>query len=256
MTASIMVALIAAVAALVTSVISLVGQKRTAAYQNALTTEREKSSRAEVLQQIMLKYRQPLLQAATDLQSRLYNIVRGQFLQVYGRGSERGKRYAIHSTLFVFGEYFGWIEALRRDVQFLDMGSEDQNRKLQDCIEHITGEFLRDDLEKEFRLFRGQQRAIGEIMLTTRDSCISHECIGFAKFTVQLNDSATSDWFRSLEDDLDRLIERDSIVSSRISRIQWALVNLMDALDPDQLRVPSNRRDRLPVANHLGARVD
>jgi hypothetical protein len=130
MNAAIIAALIAAIAALITSIVSLIGQRRTTALQHRLDMQRDADNRAAQLQELMTKYRQPLLQAATDLQSRLYNIVRGHLLQVYGRASVDEKAYTIESTLFVFGHYFAWVEALRREVQFLDMGGDEPNRRV------------------------------------------------------------------------------------------------------------------------------
>lgn len=194
--AVIIAALITATAALITSIVSLIGQRRTTALQHKFELQRDTDNRAVQIQQIMTKYRQPLLQAATDLQSRLYNIVRGHLLQVYGRGSANEKAYTIESTLFVFGQYFGWVEALRREVQFLDMGGDEQNRQVQDCIERVTSEFLRDDLEPEFRLFRGQQRAMGEVMLAPRLEGGGLECVGVATFLRRVNEPDVDTWFK------------------------------------------------------------
>jgi len=40
------------------------------------------------------------------------------------------REYTIQSTLFVIAQYFGWIEILRRDIQFLDLGNVKENREL------------------------------------------------------------------------------------------------------------------------------
>src|SRR4030095_15424503 len=110
-------------------------------------------------------------------------MVRGRRLQIYGRVEPDEQQYTVENTLFVFAEYFGWVEALRRDVQYLDLGADAANRSVQECLERITGELLRDDLEPELRLFRGQQRAVGEIMLVPRSSGGGLERIGFATFS-------------------------------------------------------------------------
>jgi hypothetical protein len=243
--AAIIAALIAATAALITSIVSLISQRRTTALQHKLEMQREAGNRAAQIQQIMTKYRQPLLQAATDLQSRLYSIVRGHLLQVYGRGSADERAYTMESTLFVFGQYFAWVEALRREVQFLDMGVDEQNRQVQDCIERITSEFLRDDLEPEFRLFRGEQRAMGEVMLAPRVEGSGLECIGVASFRRRVNELDVDAWFKKLRQDLDRLTQRSAVSSRRVERIQGALIDLMDCLDPQGVRIPRNRREKL-----------
>ena len=243
--AAIIAALIAATAALITSIVSLIGQRRTAALQHELAMRREADNRAALLQQVMARYRQPLLQAATDLQSRLYNIVRGRFLQIYGGGSAEDRSYTIDSTLFVVGEYFGWVEALRRDVQFLDVGDDQHNRRVQECIERIASEFLRDDLEPELRLFRGQQRAIGEVMLAPRSGSGGLECLGIATFVRRVHDAELAPWFSRLRQDL-AILTREPVVSSRrIEHIQGALVDLMDCLDPQGVRIPARRREKL-----------
>lgn len=241
----VLAALIAAITALFTSIASLVAQWRTATLQNELTVRRDEVQRVVELQRIMSRYRQPLLQAATDLQSRLYNVVRGRFLQIYGRGSGEEQQYTVENSLFVFGEYFGWVEALRRDIQFLDVGEEEGNRKLQACIERVASEFLRDDLESEFRLFRGQQRAIGEVMLTSRSGGDGLECIGMATFAKKMVDPEFGRWFGKLQSDLQKLTERPEVLSRRTEHIQGTLIDLMDCLDPKGVRIPASRRQKL-----------
>jgi hypothetical protein len=244
MSVSVIVALIAAGAALLTSIVSLVSQRRVTTLQNELTLYRDRENRAIELDQVMARYRQPLLQSATDLQSRLYNIVRGNLLQIYGRGTTTEQTYTVENTLFVFGEYFGWVEALRREVQFLDSGNEERNRQVQSCLESIASAFLRDDLENEFRLFRGEQRAIGEVMLVARNGNEKLECVGFAAFTKRLAEPDVARWFAKLREDLNRLCERSTVSSNRIALIQGSLIDLLDCLDPNSIRVP-NRRKRL-----------
>ena len=168
---------------------------------------------------------------------------------MYGRGTEDERQYTFENSLFVFGEYFGWVEALRREVQFLDMGGDEQNRRIQACIERVTSKFLRDDLEKEFRLFRGQQRAIGEVMLVPRSNEGSVECVGMATFTKRLADSEFSRWFGRLQSDLEQLTQQPKVSSRRIEHIQGALIDLMDCLDPEGVRIPSGRRQKLTTVS-------
>jgi hypothetical protein len=153
----------------------------------------------------------------------------------------------------VFGEYFGWVEALRREVQFLDVGADEPNRQVQNCIERITSEFLRDDLEDEFRLFRGQQRAIGEVMLASRHGGGGLECIGVATFVGRLRDADFAPWFNKPRQDLERLTQRPTVSSRRIERVQRALIDLMDCLDPHGVRIPRNRREKLVSSDTSGS---
>ena len=70
----------------------------------------------------MSRYREPLLRAASDLQSRIYDIVGQKFLACHlQQGGPADQEYACRNTMFVFAEYLGWVEILRRGVQFLDL---------------------------------------------------------------------------------------------------------------------------------------
>src|SRR5882724_957093 len=71
----------------------------------------------------MGRYRDAMLWAAFDLQSRIYNILYGYELDrlparkgfLTGfllEGTERQANYARRSTAFLFAEYFGWVEIL------------------------------------------------------------------------------------------------------------------------------------------------
>ena len=125
-------------------------------------------------------------------------------LKCTGAGREDERRYTIENSLFVFAEYFGCVEALRREVQFLDFGVDEENRKTRACLEGIASAFLRDDVEREFRVFRGRQRAIGEVMLMPRGSGGGSECIGMATFTSDwpiLSSAAGCGHFRTILND-------------------------------------------------------
>lgn len=64
---------------------------------------------------MMSQVRDPLLWAAFDLQSRIFNIVDQFFLRAYFlHGSEEERAYAKRSTVFVFAQYLAWMEIVRR----------------------------------------------------------------------------------------------------------------------------------------------
>ena len=66
---------------------------------------------------MMSQVRDPLLWAAFDLQSRIFNIVDQFFLRAYFlHGSEEERAYAKRSTVFVFAQYLAWMEIVRRRV--------------------------------------------------------------------------------------------------------------------------------------------
>jgi hypothetical protein len=58
-------------------------------------------------------YREPLLAAPYELQARLHNILRNRFVENYIVGEREGKRdAAVHSTSYVFAQFFGWREII------------------------------------------------------------------------------------------------------------------------------------------------
>jgi len=84
------------------------------------------------------KFRDPLMHASYDLQSRLFNILRQDFLtRYYAQGSMREKEYAVENTVFLLAQFLGWTEAIREEIQFLPLDSDHQMtrlRQLQDGI--------------------------------------------------------------------------------------------------------------------------
>jgi hypothetical protein len=67
----------------------------------------------------------------------------------------------------VFAQFLGWLELLASEVQFLDLGTLERSRKLNQLLADVRSTLRATHLgdEKTFRLFAGQQRAIGEAMV-------------------------------------------------------------------------------------------
>lgn len=196
---------------------------------------------------MLARHRDPLVRSAQDLQSRLFNIAGLGFLTKYYYESDVDKQYAIENTLYVVAEYLGWVEIVRREVQFLDLGDVSANRRLQELFETVTQCFLLDVMNPTLRLFRGEQRAIGELMLVQAYGTESraYECMGFAEFSRRLGDHEFSRWFKGLEESIDRLANDLIGNRERLVAIQDALVNFIDFLDRDGIRVPIIYRSKI-----------
>ncbi|OON80154.1 hypothetical protein [Streptomyces tsukubensis] len=199
-------------------------------------------------QDLMGRHRDPLLWAAYDLQSRLYNIVDRGFLHVYlHEGSDRQRAYARRSTLHVLGEYLGRVEILRRGIQFLDLGDSTLNRRI---VGHFTAisNVLNNDgggnprfADQYFVIFRSDQRAIGELMLTDDGT----SCLGYVEFCRRLEaDPEFTEWFGPLAVSIEEL-SRAEEPPYRLVALQQALMDLIDLLDPRAERFPDHRRSRL-----------
>lgn len=244
MTAELWISVIAGVVALASAAITL--------YGNIWQTEhQQRTRRREALDALLSKYREPLVSAAYDLQSRLYNIVRGHLLDIYHReGSESERFYTETSTLWILGQFLGWTEILRREVQFLDMGSAERNQTLRRRLEEVASALASDDpsIPPSFRLFRADQRAIGEIMLVNRASeaeARRTDCMGYAAFCDRIESPQVERWFKSWRADIRAFPELDE--PGRLVLLQRALVDLIDYLDEDGSRFPPETRGKLPL---------
>lgn len=252
MSAEIAISLISAAVALASVYLSARAARGTARLTHELELEKSRASKEERVEEVMSRYREPLLRAAFDLQSRIFNIIRQEFLVRYGvHGRDHEQAYARDNTLFLFAEYFGWVEILRRDVQFLDLGDVERNRLLVERLESIADTFAADRhsiADPGFRVFRGQQRALGELMTSPGDDVDAPrpQCVGYAQFRARLADDARfNDWFRPMADDLAALMSDETPGYERLTKLQHALIDLIAFLDDPPRRFLPDRRTKL-----------
>src|SRR5690606_14864113 len=88
---------------------------RTQRLSHQLEAEREARLEEQSALKAAQRVYEPLAQAAAELQSRIFNIVETGWLGVQERYASHGD-YAATSTAYLFGQYFGWIEARRQAV--------------------------------------------------------------------------------------------------------------------------------------------
>jgi hypothetical protein len=250
-----MVAIGSGVVAVTSGVFAYLAQTRVVKIQHELDVQRDAVAR----ERLVSRYREPLLRAAADLQNRLFAIARQHFLATHhARGTADEKRYAVDNTLFVVAEYFGWVEIIRREVQSLDLGTIQASRQLNELLDAISTVFAIDELvrgserlelDRTFRLFRGEQRAIGELMLTPRpddeDDERVFDPIGFAEFSHRLEDPEFRRWFRTIEGSIAAIVSETGFNEARMILVQHALVDLIDFLDPERIRLPADCRCKI-----------
>jgi hypothetical protein len=217
---------------------------------------KERFDRRHKAAEVRDRYSPPLLQAAYDLQSRFYNIVRQAFLQTYMRRDDERRRYAEFSTLWLLGQYLGWVEILRREVQFLDFGTQKKNRALQEALGKVSSELARDAYGGRFAVFRTAQRAIGELMIEEGDASDASKrtaSLGYAEFVQRLEEPSFAQWFSQLREDLTAISAKRDY--KRLVHVQRALVDLVDELDSERIRYPVlDQRGKLPLATCEAAR--
>lgn len=185
------------------------------------------------------EFHQPLLRAAFDFQSRLFNIVEGQFLRFYFHKPDF-KQYTVANTCYVIGEYLGWVELLHRSGQLRISSS---SSKLEQLIYNISRAFIIDSPPSPLMLFKGEQRAIGEIMLNPMKD--EKGIIGYATFVKQLNDPNFAKWFTRLEKDIEQLATEKFYLVERLISLQNSLIDLINYLDPDYIYYAEKYRQKL-----------
>lgn len=109
----------------------------------------------------MQRYQGPLLHAAYDLQSRIYNVLaRGFFARYFVGGTPAQQHYAAHNTAFLIAQFFGWTEIIRQEVQFIDFAAVDDTRRLADLRDALYGLWQSDTMGDPLMVWAGEQRAI------------------------------------------------------------------------------------------------
>jgi len=261
---------------IVIAVISFVGTLLTAgvtAWLTYFSDERKRLSEAEIL---IARYRDPLLLASQDLQSKLYNITDHRITTYFLQDGQK-KEYLLLHTAFVVGQFFSWTYILRRKTQFLKLATDKVNRKLTEALANITFEFLTGKYPEDgapFMLWRGDQMAIGEVM-TVKDG-VDLFCIGYATFRQKWMEnrqvramgelaeaSGTSQapvvgqvdevtegvedggefqlWFDSIVEGITKIAKAKNeqhviVPDQRLRRLQHLTLDLINILDPKGLR--------------------
>jgi len=237
------IALISAAVAIASAILSIWGQMKSARLAVELEDLRAAENRRLEREKSVARYREPLGRAAYDLQSRLYNIIQQKFIKVYlDNGSERERTYAINNTVFLAAQYFAWTEIIRRDIQFLDLGADDKTCELARLQDIIYSLWQTDGYGPLFRVFAGEQRALGERMIC--DSARGPDSMGYAAFLEQTRHIPDL-LLNALKTDVQDLSSRLPEARVRLIAIQNALIDLLDFLDPNFIRFPKERRTKI-----------
>lgn len=229
--------ILAPIAAVVAAALSGAFAIRARTAEHRLAVQRE---RDEYLRDVIRLAEEPLLYAASDLQSRIFNIVEGSFVDAYARSDKERHRTNVYEyTVFLFAQYLGWAEAIRQGVMLRTMaeGSTSVARQGPTVISRIRliSDALRDDMfGRDFLLFAGEQHAIGELMFSW-DTTIGRRLPTvrrYAEFAEQFrSDPDFRAWFAAIVEGID-VVNQPNVVA-RLSVVQNHLVDIMELLDPD-----------------------
>lgn len=250
----VVVAVLSAVVALACALVSAASTYRTTLVSHRLQQQALAQVKVELAEELYRRYREPLLLSARSLQSRLYNgIDRGFLARYLSCGDPEDERYARDSTVYVLAEYLGWLEIIRRDQRFWDRDALKSVAQLFKAIDQTRHALATESLNGPFRLFRGQQRAIGELVLVRYESPHGSglEVMGYAAFCARLDgDPQFARWFDRLRTEVDIVESAGHKGNERLVQLQNALMDLIELLDPkseppavtEQKRLPGTRK--------------
>jgi hypothetical protein len=246
----IVIAVVSAVVSLVSVLVTAVAAYRTTVIGHRLQEQARERTRAELAEELFRHYREPLLWSAQSLQSRLFNGIERGFLRRYLHcGDQADERYVRDNTVYVLAEYLGWLEIIRRDQRLLDLETIGNTKELFRAIADTSHILATEGMTGPFRLFRGQQRAIGELMVNRSEltNGATHEVLGYASFCQRLDeDPQFAAWFDRLRLEVETIESEGKDGNERLVHLQSKLIDLIDVLDPDGDRLPRPQRARLP----------
>ncbi len=238
--------IISGIVAVVAAGIAIWGQVRVKKVEAQLASQKAEADRRAEIERTARRFREPLGRAAYDLQSRIFNIVRVGFLDLYLRnGDKRTRSYATKNTLFVVAQYFAWTELVRREIQFIDLGADEQTRKLSELQDSIYTTWQTDKYGPLLRIFAGEQRAIGERLI--REGPRGPECMGYASFLDSYKEHRDP-LLCALEDEITSLSTNLPQALRRLTALQHSLIDLLAFLDPEEVRFPRKTRTKLEVS--------
>ena len=271
----------------------------------ALELERDKLFQQQLreLQGVIARYRGPLLEAAIDLEQRLWHLVTDQCFDSWNTTDGRLEEESRY-LMFTLSQFLGFVEVVRREGPrerpFLQAGNPQGSDTLSTLLEGVRfclcastttlehwymegpermhpGARLRRDrvqvverLQQTevcpdqsalfldpplLRVSRGQQRAIGTLMITTPMGAERHYTMSYGDFHSKLDeDPSFARWFIDIKANVRELAAGFAWKGespfpcgrwSRVLLLQQLLVELMDVLDPDCVRLSLDRRQRL-----------
>jgi hypothetical protein len=228
------------IAALITASVSLI----LAAGKIVWDWREKKHERRLAARERLDKYRAPLLAAVDDLGRRLDNIRNGGFLTYLDLKDRQS--IALHSTLFRFAQYLGWIEIIYGYSDRLRFESDLATKSVTDTIGDIGWIMAADEFDRvdedvfttsQLMLWREEQRAIGELMLHEGDE---PRCISFNSFVTNY-DERFSRWFATFAAQL----TPSASETNRLAELHRALVRLLRQLDVDQILLEFDEDKRL-----------
>lgn len=198
-----------------------------------LDEQRQRQAEAEKL---AARYAKPLLQAAYELEGRLEAILdeeRNGRLWLWPNWQSDPANtklppvtydYYLKSSLYLIGQFFAWIDIMKKEEIFLPLSDKEVNQEFQTLLDNCIKAFADSRVASGIAIFRQQQRAIGEQMSEESDKDKSLRCISYSTFVDNYEQNERyRRWFEPVES-LILKIEREG--DPRMKRLQAITLQL------------------------------
>lgn len=229
----------------------------------------ERWKNRQTLETIQRRYRDPIVLSALELANRVEEIcteyptdfLSSNILTSITTGSQDRtairdhyfRTYKLQSSIYRLSSFLGWLELYRQDLVFLDSGAGKSIQSVDKAIRDIRSDLADGHLNKvsechswtDMLIFREEQRAIGEIMITGNHP--NRVVLGYSEFT-KLHGDSSSEQARWLSVVSSFLLDHEPPKDFRLTRLRRLhvhLVDLVNALDPVRLQ-----------KHHIQARLD
>jgi hypothetical protein len=170
----------------------------------------------------------------------------GKLIRTYlENGDEREKSYVVNNTVFVIAQYCAWTEIIRREIQYIDLGDDRQTQRLAHLQDRMYSLWQNDTefKNKLLRLWAGEQRALGESLI--EEGPRGPECMGYGKFLRKLKSQDSLSLIAFLQAEINGLGELAAAERPRLVALQNCLIDLLEFLDPNNIRFPANNRSKV-----------
>jgi hypothetical protein len=205
-------------------------------YLNRRAKEKdEQTKRREEAERLVLRYAKPLVESASELQNRLESILHEERL---GRQTlwpdwkpapdqaQTTHDYYFKSTLYLIGQFFAWVDVMKKEEIFLPLSDKEINLAFQSILNGCVGAFSDSRVARGPAIFKHQQRAVGEKMSEESSKDKTLHCISYSSFVEKYEqDEQYRRWFEpvvalifQLEREGDPRMQRLEAISHQLER--------------------------------------
>ena len=209
--------------------------------RSKLNMEEEKARQERVRKEV-IRWANPIKVSVDSLEKRLNDIVNDNGYLALDKDCKNKinpnwsitYEYYIPSTLFLFAQYFGWVQLIKEELSYELVQSKTKEVNLLDKFDNVSHALSafppRPKFEckkRDLQIFTLQQRAIADLMLQDRGNG-SRTCISYPEFLKKMKDPSFSAHFKSLLTFVDNLNPSDDCRWKRMGQTLEALKDLQD----------------------------